>query len=502
MSRYFHNLVGLGVPWVALGPDRLWADSGFLCIYEPLKYMHEAYGVRSLIYMPPSYREAFEEENDPEVTGVEPLYAVHEPSGTWRYLHGLDQPVADRHILDQVCPTDFILSNKIHVIPHLAGQAVDHRLVTNIPLVYICLNAGKDAIKNPLAPAGKAIGERSAFHLYAEAMSYLVADHVVWTTRDQYNRGMKIARRYLSATECRNLDRKYSIIGCGIADDLKGHERSDEEVRRVFQTPKKDFAVTFLGRMSANKNVRFILDTIQPLFVLHGIKLRIRATKGLPERTKRLFSEKDIEVVVENMGGRVATREEYASKVLPSIDCLMYASICEGYCIVPREAVYIGVPVLLPRRPWALTAMGPDYPFYYDSDVDAIALIKRIRDGRITDEEVDRFLAARRNPESCEFVSTESYRLYEVVEKLVENRMAVQWRRSRSKILAAFEKETEVGEEFRWEDLLTRLDKYFTIKRGRNIGQQRACSSEDVYHFVHDRVENLSPREGLFRRVS
>jgi len=495
-------MIGFGVPWIALGPDRLWSDSGFLCIYEPLMHMFQQHGVRSLIYLPPSFRTEFEKNNDVEFSGVQPVYAEEEPSPSWRYLHAVDQVNADRYLLDQLCPVDFILSNKIHVIPHLAAQAVDHRLVTNIPLVYICLNAGKDAVINPLSKAGKTVGAKSAFHLYAEAASYLMADHVVWTTKDQYNRGMRIARRFLSPTEVQNLRLKHSIIGCGIADVLKGHERTDDEIRNVLQSRKgDDFAVTFLGRMSANKNVRFILDVIQPLFVLHGIKLKIRATKGLPKATKRLFSDADIETVVENMGGSIASREDYAGKLLPSIDCLMYASICEGYCIVPREAVYIGVPVLLPNRAWARTAMGPDYPFYYNDEVEAIALIKRVRDGRITDEEADRFLAARARPESCNFVSEGADKLYEVVRGLVDDRMAVQWRRSRSKIVAAFEEETTVDEEFDFEDLLGRLNKHICVKIGRNIGQQRACSAEDIFHFLRDRLVSLSPRDGRFKRT-
>lgn len=47
------------------------------------------------------------------------------------------------------------------------------------------------------------------------------------------------------------------------------------------QMKKKDFEISYIGRMAGNKQVDTIFDIMMPLFALHNIKLKIVTTEGV-----------------------------------------------------------------------------------------------------------------------------------------------------------------------------------------------------------------------------
>ena len=239
---------------------------------------------------------------------------------------------------------------------------------------------------------------------------------------------------------------------------------------------------------------------MQPLFARHNIKLDMKTSKELPP-CKRFADNDDPESMISDelfLGG-FASREDYAGKLLPSIQCMMYASIAEGYCITPREAVYIGVPVLVPRRPWAQTAFGPEYPFYYDSQPEAFSLIKRIEEGRVTDDEAARFLATRKNGFTCEFLSEVSQKLFAVCRGLVDSRREDFLHMSHTRVIQAFESVTCADETFLMPNLYKQM-----AKAGLSIGEghsKRAMTHAEVYAILGHRLECLNPVTGQFRRI-
>jgi hypothetical protein len=484
----------------------MFGDSGFLCIYEPLIEIFRHTGNRSLIYLDPRYAEAFDARNDPEVTGVFPIYAPTRRNPAKLDDGGFDERSANLYF-DGMCPVDYVITNKAYIIPHLAAQChADKNDITPLPLVYIVLNAGRDGNINPVSGLINTTKYKqihsSTFHLYAEACAYLMSSLVVWTTDDQFWRGMKIAKHFLSSVELVRLSSRAMINGCGITDLLIPHKKPDEQVRSEMQARKEDFCVTFIGRASANKNVKAIFDVMFPLFARHGIKLAMRSLKGV-KSSKRLVDVDDAANMVSNeifLGG-FASREDYAGKLLPSIQCMIYASIAEGYCITPREAVYIGVPVLVPRRPWAVAAFGDDYPFFWSSDSQAIALIKRIEEGRVSDDEIDRFLCVRESPRTCEFISHTAMKLFGAVTAQVDARREHLRSYPHSNLLRVFETVTKVGEKMRCSSLCDRLESGGFGVRVNSLSSS-AFSPPEICAILGNRLNCLDPAAGLFERTA
>lgn len=498
------SYVGLGIPWIALGVERLFGDSGFLCIYEPLVEIYKHTGNRSLIYLDCRHKRKFESVNDPGKTGVFPIYSPVTRRPSKSLDQTLDDATANTYI-DGLCPVDFIVTNKNFALPHIAAQALTSK-GSGIPVIYLCLNAGKDAVTKPVSKVRNTlhdvqVNNQGQFYLYMEAASYLTASLVVWTTEDQRRQGMEIAKRFLTPVEVARLKKRSMVNGCGITDLLRPHRKSDEQVKAELQTGKENFSVTFLGRVTGNKNVGYILDTMQPLFARHNIRLDMKSSKELPP-SKRFGNNDGPESMISDelfLGG-FASREDYAGKLLPSIQCMMYASIAEGYCITPREAVYIGVPVLVPKRPWAQTAFGPEYPFYYENQTEAFAMIKRIEDGRVTDREVQAFLSTRGNSYTCEFLSQVSMKLFDACRSLVDDRRNDFAAMAHTKLAGIFEEVTRLGEQFVMADLYKRL-----VKAGLSIGEghsKRAMTQAEVYAFLGSRLECLNPQAGFFKRIS
>jgi hypothetical protein len=493
----------LGVPWVVFGASRLFADSGFLGVYDVLTEIHRQTGNKSLIYLDCLYRDAFDGNNEPEKSGVFPVYSRSERNPTYARTRAVDDAAADK-IFDGHAPVDCIISNSNCLIPHLTAQGMSGKYL-GIPTVYTVLNAGEDSVINPL---GKISGMRFSifandphiYPLYMEACAYLTASHVVWTTQDQKKRGMQIARRFFTHSEVSRLEKRYSIIGHGLGDIIKNYRKTDEEIKYFLKSPKDNFKVSFLGRITRNKNIEYICETVSSLFALYGtqLELNLSANKAVP--TVKSSAGEDILNIIsdDRFDGVYASREKYASELLPNTQCLMYASFAEGNCVTPREAVYSGVPVLLPRRPWAYASFGENYPFYYNGKNEAFSLIRRIESGNISDDEVQQFLDMRNNGFTCEFMSQTSMKLFSMFKDLIDARRRIYTSRAHSKLDSVLDT-IRLGVDFTMEEFGRLL-----VNNGVSVTNgysKRAVTLTDVYAFLGDRLECVNPFVGRFRRI-
>ena len=197
--------------------------------------------------------------------------------------------------------------------------------------------------------------------------------------------------------------------------------------------------------------------------------------------------------------GGTKGRHIYLSQILPDQQCVFYASHVEGNPAVPREAAYAGVPPLLPRgRPWAQAMIGDrPYPFMYETEEEAMTLVLRIKNGEITDQEVELFNQFRADPRIMYFTDDAAKELHKLALELSEFWITKFKKRSHSRILEAFNKMFEVGETFRWGD----LPKMF-IKEKLTVGESRVVySMMHVYKFLHDKLECVDPLTGTFRRI-
>jgi hypothetical protein len=182
------------------------------------------------------------------------------------------------------------------------------------------------------------------------------------------------------------------------------------------------------------------------------------------------------------------------------LQCGISASFDENHPATPREGIYIGVPWLIPaHRPWGPPLFGKDYPFLYDGENGCIALIKRIRDGKITDAECKRFNEIRNDPAMIQFMSYTSEKIYALAVKDSQKFVDFTKNHSFSKITGAWEDWVKVGKEFKWGDIHRAVGK----RGGGSISDRpQARSHFDVYTRLRERIECINPKEGIFRRIT
>lgn len=472
------------------------SDSGIILLYEVAKAMFKLFGTKTLLYVENRYRETIDARNNEEETGV---YTISPPTDRLPKRSSevpVDNESANNYLNGMVCPVDWVYSNRKHMISHLRLQSDDHWHNMIVPVVMRIMVAGHEssdvATQSPWPTS-----------LLNEAASYLSADWVVWNAPHQKARGFAIARHYLSPAYVRKLEAKSSFCGESLPPDLRGVMLSDEDVKKRLQTPQDPFRVSFIGRMSGAKNVPFILDVMQPLFARHGIQMEVVTTgtmailEGGFKRTNPTDASKNLIGSIES-GGRQG-RHVYINDILPRQQCILYASPREGHAAVPRETAVVGVPTILPDRPWVRgTLYDLKYPFIYQNENEALAMVLKIRDGRVTDEEAAQFNVMRHDPRVAYFHDMAAQDLHDIASKLAGNQMRVFRRRSYSRLAEAFEKCVGVGEQFRWRD----LPKMFLKKANVTVGEnQGTYSLMHFYRFLEDRFECVHPREGIFRRL-
>lgn len=489
------TLTCFAVPASGLGGTNALSDSGIILLYEVAKAMFKVYGTKTLLYVENRYRETIDAKNNEEETGV---YTVSPPTDRLPKRSSevpVDNAAANDYLNGTVCPVDWVYSNRKHMISHLRLQSDDHWHNMIVPVIMRIMVAGHESSDQ---------AAKSPWHtsLLNEASSYLSADWVVWNAPHQKARGFTVARQYLSPSMVKKLEAKSSFCGESLPPDLRDVMMPDEAVAKRLQTPQDPFRVSFIGRMSGAKNVPFILDVMQPLFALHGIQMEV-VTTGTMAILEGGFKRTNPDDAMHNLIGRLESggrqgRDVYIKEILPRQQCILYASPREGHAAVPRETAVVGVPTILPDRPWVHGLLyGLKYPFIYQNEEEALAMVLKIRDGRVTDEEARQFNVMRHDPRVAYFHDDAAKDLHDIASKLAGHQMVTFRRRSYSRLTEAFEACVGVGEQFLWKS----LPKLFA-KKGVTVGEnQGTYSLIHFYRFLEDRFECLHPRDGIFRRI-
>ena len=490
-------MIILCVPWLALGPKSVFRDSGLTFNYEWLTMMHQKFGVKSLIYLQPDYKDEFEKGNDPKVTSCWPIYNTVQRHRRRQQDCAIDDKTANDFITGDRCPIDAVYTNRQWVVPNIMVQCEDFYNLAPIPVVFQPTCAGLDG-------HDKAVVKSREMEMKSEAMAYLSAARIFWQTKLEVQKGMAIASAYLSPAEALAVRKKHVVIPGLIYDGLRDTALPDDEVCKRLQKKKgRDFRVTYLGRMGSNKNPDKILDVMKPMFVRHSIPIEVICSGPIimPEGFKRYADKKDAKnVMVDHRFQDERPREYYAGVVLPNIECMIYASQTEAFCAVPREAIYVGVPTLLPNRPWARSAFDPKvYPFFYSSEAECVALIKRIKAGKITDDECERFNQCRRTVQLSGDTVDVIYNVFH--EEMTTRYELYQKRRKHSKVLEAFTSSFDVGEAFYWSKMLQVLRQEHKLSIGEGFKGHTTTSYLALYRFFHHMLECIDPREGTFRRI-
>ena len=499
------SFVGMGIPWTCLGIESLWSDSGHILIYEPLREMFWQFGMKSVYFLDDRFKDVFEARNRPEETGVYPIY-----SGTYRNVNHtkggmLTSAAMDNHLQGRVCQVGFIFTNKRWFVPAYTLQATHHFYHYTVPVYNQPTCAGIESVDNCLASAEQIWRYRPL--IANEAIGYVLARRTLFVTEAQRKRGKRLMNYYLSPSQAKDALARSVLIGGGIPPILRKYQVPDEVVAKRLKAKKspEDFVVSYVGRFNSNKQVNVIFDMLHPLFVKYGLRFEVVTTGQIKfshtYHFKRFGSPKDALNLVENKDqSGVKGREYYFQHVLPNIQCSVMASIFESHPSVPREIIYVGAPVMMPRRrDWATATLGDDYPFYYDDEASLMALIKRLRDGKLTDREIDAFLKVRNDVDVIQFMDYNAARMYklfyddfclDVMPRIVDRHFT-------DVLQLVLARYRTPGEQLYWKDLIAFLRKEHNVCFGTRT---KDIPLIDFAYYCYKYFDVIRPDTGLLER--
>jgi glycosyltransferase involved in cell wall biosynthesis len=423
-------MIGLGVPYIAL--RNVGGDSGFIEIVEPLAYMFKNYGVVSAVYIDGDVDEDAKWPGSGDIPLVYPPTARLKPrQDSFRY--GLDVDLATRMFPGQASsPVDFIFTNRRHSAHSMVTPSYDFRLQRHlVPVIMDVLKTGihtHDVVTPEL--------------LKYEAMSYAAVDRIIFSTTLERGYGLTIAKQHLSSAEVREVERKSVVVADGISDMLKKIAPDAKTMAKRLKTPKTDqLRITFAGRMSGSKGADKILSVMRPLFALHNLKLTL-VTQSF-EVPKHKPEWKDVHCFLTDSMAKVG-KEKFLKEVVAKSDLFLNASMTGGYAVTVAEAIYAGVPVLLPLKPWATAMVEKDYPFFYTLKEEMYALVGLIKNGKITDSQITAFEKTRQKF-SKELCSNSAEGVYQVILEEVAKVDALAQREPHSRVLEHLFQQWEIG---------------------------------------------------------
>jgi glycosyltransferase involved in cell wall biosynthesis len=467
----------MGIPYVAI--RTIQGDSGFIEIAEPLAYMGEKYGAKSVLYLDHDFKDT--DLHLPEY--VQAIFADHsiQPRhNSYRVCPGLE--VTAKYLPGQCStPVDFIFTNRKTAVHNLVTAGYDFRLRRNaVPVVLDVLTAGA-------VGATRITGDPQMQH---EAMAYAMVDRIIFSTPLEMEVGISICKKFLAPSQVMAVKRKSLILGDGISDYLADYRKSPEEVAERLTTKRDHVKVAFAGRLNSNKGVDKVFKTMRRLFARHSMQLTlITQTQTLDKK----HGWQDVQFFLEERLCGVE-KEKFVSTVLPSCDMFLNASILEGYTVLVAEACYIGVPVILPNKKWAAALVGEHYPFMYDSLEQMYAMVGIIRDGLVPVEWIERFEKTRRKL-AAELSSVTADGVYQAVSADVnEIDEYIRAKEPHSRVLETVLEKFPIGSI----KTIAELGKFYPNQR---IRSRQGFDGFFLYKYLKPFIEPVDAKLGSIRRV-
>jgi glycosyltransferase involved in cell wall biosynthesis len=354
------------VPYVVF--RNVGGDSGFIEIVEPLAYMRKHYGVVSAVYVDGDIDTKASWPGSGDIPYVFAQHVLQPRQDSYRFP--LDVSTASRAFPGQASsPIDFIFTNRKHIAHALVTPSYDFRIKRHmVPVILDVLKAGlqtHDVVSPEL--------------LKYEAMSYAAVDRIIFSTDKERSYGITIAKRHLAPSLVREVEQKSVVIADGISDVLTEISPTTDQLVKRLRKPKDPLRVVFAGRMNPNKRPEKIFDVMRPLYALHNIKLSLVTQSFSVPKHKKEWQDVPC-FLTDSISG--VGKERFLREVVAKSDLFLNASLYEGYIVTVAEAIYAGVPVLLPRRPWSLSLVGENYPFFYETKEQMYGLVSLIKEGK------------------------------------------------------------------------------------------------------------------------
>lgn len=473
-------MIALGIPYVAI--ISILGDSGFIEIVEPLIYMGKKYGVKSILYVDKAFEEAKEFQTFQPPPFMQVMFSDHRVDP--RHNSSRFGPGSEvlTKFLPGVCntPIDFVFTNRKQGVHGLVTAGWDLRLLRHaVPVILDVLKVGldtHDVLNDAL--------QRD------EAFAYAMVDRIVFSTPREKQLGLSVCKKFLAPTLVSAVDKKGLVLGDGISNMLVSHRMTPETVAHRLTHPNVPLRMAVAGRMNGNKNIDAIIRVVRPLFALHSMKLTMITQSSSAEWIQK--KHQDIAWMTSDKLLGV-DKQRFVSEVLPSCDLILNASLFEGYTVLVAEAVYLGVPVLLPRKRWARALVGEEYPFFYGSKEQMYAMIRLIADGKVSREWIGRFEKTREKL-SHELASDTSEGVYQAAAEEVAKIDALAAREPHSRILEAIFRQWEIG-------TVMSLQEIGKIYPGTRCRSRMGVDGFFIYKYLKPYSEPVDPLAGTLRRL-
>jgi len=361
-------MIVLGLPAVGV-PGNIMGDSGFLEIYRPLVAMSERFGVAGQVHVP--WDVPFDVCMGLSTPRVR---VVRNGRGVW------NQWFPDLYrfsVLFCQDPIDLIFTQQ-KGLPHMMQAMINDRRPTlldwqHIPIVLHVLK---------VALAGHSHDPVTKMSEREDAVAALFAHSLVGTAHER-DLMIALARKVLSPASVNKVMEQTHVMPNGIGDDVLAMTPRT--------TPREGIVtVAYAGRMNSNKMHMKALEIADLAFKLGApLKVVVISNSQQAKTFAKVTAEHPYIEVYHNV------QKDQFLRRLEDIDIVVNASVDEGYTVTVAELLTAGKIVVLPNRPWAHALAGADYPFQYDTPLEAVNHVRWLA-ANLGHERVRRLRAAMR----------------------------------------------------------------------------------------------------------
>jgi hypothetical protein len=196
---------------------------------------------------------------------------------------------------------------------------------------------------------------------------YLAADRVTMMSYHEKAGAMRIARKFYAPTVVLELERKIKEVLPAQFSEFRLKDPAH------WFEPDKDqrFCIAYVGRLAAaGTNIDKIYNVMTNQWIVHGGD-RVRmvvctVSRGGPQKTQ----PKDY------MERFYAPREEFWRMAREEMHLLMILHVEAGFLLAMMEPILLGTPVVVLDEEWSRGQLGPSYPFYVRTELEAYTLAK------------------------------------------------------------------------------------------------------------------------------
>lgn len=226
--------------------------------------------------------------------------------------------------------------------------------------------------------------------------------HTIFSTPFEQTLAIRMARKYLSFTSIKEiLDWRSTIISTGINCD---------EIDEIIKDVKKHDKMTlfFGGRMNLSKKIEILLTEFEHLFSFAREVDFKMTTPSSPVTSLEFGKYKDF------IDLKVGVRRTEFLRESAKAHILFYPSPHEGFPAGVWEQIYVGLIPVVRNCDWVRSQFTKDYPYAWDSVMEAKAMVRYIIDNYekayeetqpLRDLVREKYDANKTNPEILDFTN-------------------------------------------------------------------------------------------------